>query len=190
MKHESGGADEAAVIAHARRGDMAAFATLVDRYQPAVHNLAYRMLGAAPEAEDAAQETFLRAYRRLGSYQPTRKFASWLLSIAAHYCIDQLRRSRGYQPSLDDASLQDSLVSAEPQPDAIVLERERNGDIQALLQALPAAQRAVLVLRYWSDLSIAEIAGITGDSEGAVKVKLFRARQVLARTLKLGTEQL
>ena len=189
MKHESGGADEAAVIAHARRGDMAAFATLVEQYQSPVYSLAYRMLGSAPEAEDAAQETFLRAYRRLGSYQPTRKFASWLLSIAAHYCIDQLRRSHGYQPSLDDANWQDGLVSDQPQPEAIILERERSGNIQALLQALPAAQRAVLALRYWSELSIAEIAGITGDSEGAVKVKLYRARQVLTRTLRVGMEQ-
>ena len=189
MKHESGGADEAAVIARARRGDMAAFAMLVERYQPPVYNLAYRMLGDSPEAEDAAQETFLRAYRRLGSYQSSRKFASWLLSIAAHYCIDQLRRSRGYQPSLDDANWHDGLVSGQPQPEAIILERERSGNLQVLLQALPVAQRAVLALRYWSDLSIAEIAAISGDSEGAVKVKLFRARQALARTLRVSTEQ-
>ena len=190
MKYESGGVDEAAVIAHASRGDVAAFGVLVERYQPPVYNLAYRMLGDAPEAEDAAQETFLRAYRRLGSYQPGRKFASWLLSIAAHFCIDELRRSRGFQPSLDDVVWQDTLVSEGLQPEAIILERERSGNIQALLRALPATQRAVLVLRYWSDLSLAEIAGITGDSEGAVKVKLFRARQMLAHKLKTGTEQL
>ena len=190
MMHESGGTDEAAMIARARRGDMAAFATLVERYQSPVHNLAYRMLGGAPEAEDAAQETFLRAYRRLGSYQPSRKFASWLLSIAAHYCIDQLRRSRGYQASLDDTLMQESLISDDPQPEALVLQPERSEDIQARLATLPAAQRAVLALRYWSDLSLAEIAGITGDSEGAVKVQLFRARQRLARSLKASMEHL
>ena len=80
-------------------------------------------------------------------------------------------------------------MSAEPEPEAVMLERERSGDVQALLQALPAPQRAVLALRYWSDLSIVEIAAISGDSEGAVKVKLFRARQAVARLLKQGTVQ-
>src|SRR5947209_4640331 len=131
MMHETGGLDEAAVIARARRGDMAAFATLVERYQSPVYNLAYRMLGAAPDAEDAAQEAFLRAYRRLSSFQPGRKFASWLLSITAHYCIDQLRRSRGFQASLDEVDAQVSLISAEPEPEALVLQHERSGDIQS-----------------------------------------------------------
>jgi RNA polymerase sigma-70 factor, ECF subfamily len=187
MELVAGGADEAAVIAHARRGDTNAFGRLVQCYQSSVYNLAFRMLGDGSEAEDAAQETFLRAYRQLGSYQPARKFATWLLSIAAHYCIDQLRRARAGGPSLDDAAWHDTLMSAAPEPEAIILERERSLDVQALLQTLPASYRAVLALRYWSDLSIAEIAGITGDSEGAVKVKLFRARQVLAHSLTQDT---
>ena len=81
-------------VREARTGDAAAFSKLVEAYQTPVYNLAYRMLGNAAEAEDAAQETFIRAYTRLNTYDPDRKFSSWLLAIASHYCIDVLRRRR------------------------------------------------------------------------------------------------
>src|SRR2546423_1352450 len=84
------------------RGDRAAYSRLVEVYQVPVFNLAYRMLGDAHEAEDAAQETFLRAYTHLNSYQPDRKFSSWLLSITSHYCIDRLRRQRVNWMSLEE----------------------------------------------------------------------------------------
>jgi len=78
----------------ARRGDREAFGRLVEAYQGPVYNLAYRMLGNAAEAEDAAQETFVRMYTRLHTYRPEHKLSSWVLSIASHYCIDRLRRRR------------------------------------------------------------------------------------------------
>ena len=85
-------------IQQARAGDQAAsadaFSRLVEAYQTPIYNLAYRMLGNRTEAEDAAQETFIRAYTRLDTYDPGRKFSSWLLSIASHYCVDVLRRRR------------------------------------------------------------------------------------------------
>ena len=86
----------------AREGDQAAFGRLVVAYQTPVYNLAYRMLGDAGEAEEAAQETFLRAYTHLRSYDPQRPFCSWLLSIGSHYCIDLLRRRRITWLSFED----------------------------------------------------------------------------------------
>lgn len=83
---------EAEWIELARKDDQAAFGRLVTAYQTSVYNLSYRMLGNAGEAEEAAQEAFLRAYTHLGSYDAGRPFRSWLLSIASHYCIDRLRR--------------------------------------------------------------------------------------------------
>src|SRR3972149_10513944 len=74
--------------------DLEGFSRLVEKYQGAVYNLCYRMLGDHYEAEDAAQETFLRAYRSISRYDRERSFSTWLLSIAAHYCIDQIRRRR------------------------------------------------------------------------------------------------
>ena len=84
--------DERLWIVRARRGDDEAFSRLVEAYQRPVFSVCYRMLGDAAEAEDAAQETFIRAYTCIDSYDPSRKFSSWLLAIASHYCIDLLRR--------------------------------------------------------------------------------------------------
>jgi len=86
--------EEQLLIARAQQGDHTAFAQLVEQYQRPVYNLAYRMLGNAQDAEDAAQETFLRVYKQFKRYDRRQKFAPWLLAIAAHYCIDRLRRRR------------------------------------------------------------------------------------------------
>ena len=86
----------------ARAGDQTAFTTLVEAYQTPIYNLCYRMLGEAGEAEDAAQETFLRAYSQLASYDPSRPFKTWLFSIANHHCIDRLRKRRLTWLSIED----------------------------------------------------------------------------------------
>jgi RNA polymerase sigma-70 factor (ECF subfamily) len=172
------------IVERARRGDTDAFARIVRHYQTPVYNLAFRMLGDASEAEDAAQETFLRAYAQLKGYRPDRKFATWLLSIGAHYCIDRLRRRRLKWVSLDEGNVQETLAAPAPGPEETAFERERGEEVQALLQKLPPASRAVVVLKYWNDLDIDTIARVTGDSVGAVKVKLFRARQLLAREMR------
>ncbi len=174
-----------AVIEKARRGDTGAFALIVQRYQGPVYNLAYRMLGNSADAEDAAQETFLRVYAQLKSYHPNQKFATWLLSIAAHYCIDRLRRRKFQWLSLDEeGGIGQVLPSSTPDPEETAFEHEREEQVQKLLQRLPPAARAVVVLKYWSDLGVDEIAAMTGDSVSSVKVKLFRARQAMARELK------
>ena len=100
--------DELALVARAQRGDEASFSELVETYQAPVFNLCYRMLGEAAEAEDAAQETFLRAYRNFAKYDSARSFATWLLSIAAHYCIDLLRRRRFVSISIDEEDEDDA----------------------------------------------------------------------------------
>lgn len=93
---------EPQIIAAAQRGDKAAFAQIVAEFQTPVYNLAYRMLGNRNDAEDAAQETFLRAYAQLKTYDPGQSFGTWLLSVAAHYCIDRLRRRKFQWLSFDD----------------------------------------------------------------------------------------
>ena len=95
---------ELALVERAVAGDERAFAELVTRYQTAVYNLAYRMLGDAGEAEDAAQEVFLRIYRRLATYDADHRFSTWVLSIASHYCIDLLRRKRPWLVPLENIS--------------------------------------------------------------------------------------
>ncbi len=172
-----------AVIEQARHGDTQAFAQIVQRYQAPVYNLAYRMLGNASDAEDAAQETFLRVYSQMARYRPEQKFATWLLSIAAHYCIDRLRRRKFQWLSLDQESIQETLPASTPDPEETAFVHEREEQVQKLLQKLSPASRAVVILKYWNDLEVEEIAKMTGDSVSSVKVKLFRARQAMAREL-------
>ncbi|MBZ0282711.1 MAG: sigma-70 family RNA polymerase sigma factor [Anaerolineae bacterium] len=172
----------------ALQGDQDAFAEIVLAYQDAVYNLCYRMLGERGEAEDAAQEAFLRAYLNLARYDSVRSFKTWILSIASNYCIDRLRRRRLQWMSLDDEPTSDSLAlsSDEPEPEPATLTKERSAAIQALLDELSPDYRAAVVLRYWYDYSYAEIAEMMDTTESAVKSRLFRARQALAD--KLGAD--
>lgn len=169
----------------ALQGDQDAFAEIVYTYQDAVYNLCYRMLGERGEAEDAAQEAFLRAYLNLARYDTARSFKTWLLSIASNYCIDRLRRRRLQFLSLDDEPVSERLAlsSDDPEPEPALLMRENSAAMQALLDQLSPDYRAVVVLRYWYDYSYVEIADIMDTSESAVKSRLFRARQALAEKL-------
>jgi RNA polymerase sigma-70 factor (ECF subfamily) len=174
---------EFAWVEAARAGDQQAFARIVDRFQKPIYSLAYRMLGNAHDAEDAAQETFLRAFRALEAYDRSRPFATWLLSVAAHLCIDRLRRRRLREVSLD--ALPAWRVCAQVvDPQREVERGERVETIGRLLASLPDDYRLVIVLRYWHDLGYDEIAAVTGDSESAVKSRLHRARRLLASALE------
>jgi RNA polymerase sigma-70 factor (ECF subfamily) len=177
---------EANWIREARTGDpaasAAAFSQLVLAYQAPVYNLAYRMLGNAAEAEDAAQETFIRAYTRLGTYDPTRKFSSWLLAIASHYCIDVLRRRRLQTLPLDDLPpLVELSMPRSTQPEQVVVSQQDASAVQKLLNVLSPAYRTPVVLRYWYDMSYREIAETMGVPISTVKARLHRARSKLAR---------
>lgn len=170
-------------LEQARRGDRAAFSNLVAAYQGPVFNLAYRMLGNAVEAEDAAQETFIRMFSKLHTYQPERKLSSWVLSIASHYCIDRLRRRRGEWLSLDEEPVAMMLPSRLPGPEDLAQRAEVREDVQRLVDRLAPAYRVPLILRYWHDLSYAEIADVMGLTVQAVKSRLHRARlQMLEST--------
>ncbi len=160
------------------RGDKNAFANIVEKHQVAVFNLAYRLLGNATEAEDAAQESFVRAYTRLSTYNLEQSFTTWLLSITAHHCIDTLRKSRRVRTEpVDDLAL--PAEQASPEKQAVANEQSR--EVRQALDLLPAHYRLVLVLRYWYDMSYQEIGQVAGLSEGVVKIRLHRARDLLAR---------
>jgi RNA polymerase sigma-70 factor (ECF subfamily) len=167
-------------VQRALAGDQSAFSDLVLRYQSAVYNLAYRMLGDPTEAEDAAQEVFVRAWNQLHTFHQDRRFSTWLLSIASHHAIDMLRRRKPQAP-LDDVAL--FIESDEPSPDELALRGEQREMVQRLLNRLPEKYRNVTVLRYYNDLSYDEIARTTGLTESAVKTQLHRARRMLADLL-------
>ncbi len=169
----------------ALKGDAEAFTHLVETYQTPVYNLCYRMLGEPTEAEDAAQETFLRAYKGLQRYDDQRSFSTWVLSIAAHYCIDLIRRRRYTTLSYDEMPQLDPPDMA-PGPEAALMMGEEQGRIQRLLASLSSQDRAAVVMRYWYDLSYEEIADSLHMTVSAVKSRLHRARIEMAH---LWTEQ-
>ncbi|MFC2036677.1 RNA polymerase sigma factor [Chloroflexota bacterium] len=177
---------ERAWIEEALKGDRRAFGHLVQAYERPVYNLTYRMLGDPAEAEDAAQETFLRAYTKLATYQPERKFVNWLLSIASHYCIDLLRRrSRAPQLSLDGPLPPQWVTSKAPPPDQVVNRKQERDRVRQSLDSLPPDYRAAVVLRYWYNLSYREIAGVMSTTESAIKSRLHRARRMLADQIQV-----
>ncbi len=174
------------IVTLARKGDQAAFTLLVQTYQTAIYNLCYRMLGEADQAQDATQETFLRAYTQFHRYDPERPFKTWLFSIASHYCIDRLRRRRVTWLDIDDEPLagHPALREKRISPEDAALQGERASDVQALLETLPAKDRAAVVMLYWYDLSYQEIAEATGTTVSAVKSRLHRARAAMAEMLE------
>jgi RNA polymerase sigma-70 factor (ECF subfamily) len=152
------------------------------------------MLGDRESAEDAAQETFLRAFRHLHRYDPDRSFATWLLSIAAHYCIDRLRRVRFTLVPLDpedsDGTPRELPDASAPNPEAEAIRTEERRHIQALLDHLDGIDRAAITMRYWQGLSEVEIAEALHLTVSAVKSRLHRARRELASRWKQDTPRL
>lgn len=171
---------EALWVTKALDGDDSAFGLLVEKYQRPVFSLCYRMLGNSKAAEDAAQESFIRAYNHLKRYDPDRSFATWLLSIASHYCIDQMRKRRLDTISTDALPAEIIADQNTPNPENEFRSREKEAMIQKLLNELKPTDRAAIILRYWHQYSEVEIAESLNLSIGAVKSRLFRARQALA----------
>ncbi len=173
--------NEAIWLAKAREGDDEAFTYIVEAYQRPVFSLCYRMLGNAGDAEDAAQEAFLRAYKNLARYDPNRSFATWLLSITSHYCIDQLRKRRLKTFSMDQEEYDWwQPPDPGPTPEASMVMDEKLIRVQGLLNVLPAKDRSAVILHYWYDHSYEEIAEALSLSISAVKSRLYRARRMLA----------
>jgi RNA polymerase sigma-70 factor (ECF subfamily) len=185
------GTAEQAWIRQARTGDTQAFAALVQKYQSAIYNLTYRLLGDSEEAKDLAQEAFLRAYRALPTFQADKPFAPWLYRIATNLCLNWLAKRRLPTVSLDAALSADESAgtalgigdhSSEPQ--ALLERQECHTALRRAILALPPEQRAVIELRHFQDLSYQEIADVLGIPLSDVKSRLFRGRRWLAEALR------
>ncbi|MFU8826453.1 MAG: sigma-70 family RNA polymerase sigma factor [Brevefilum sp.] len=172
--------NETVWITQALLGDDQAFAFLVECYQNPVYSLCYRMLGNSKDAEDAAQESFMRAFLHLKKYDPNRPFATWLLSIASHYCIDRIRKKQ--LPTLSMDAIPDEIIPdrSAANPEKKARQAEREVLVQSLIAELKPLDRAAIILRYWHDCSEVEIAETLNLSVSAVKSRLYRSRQTLA----------
>jgi RNA polymerase sigma-70 factor (ECF subfamily) len=180
-------ADELTLVERCRSGDAAAFDSLVAKYASQVYNLAYRMVGDPDDADDVAQEVFLRVHRAIKSFRGSSSFTTWIYRVATNVCLDELKR-RKRRPALAEWSEQEeAAVDPSPaglgDPEATALRRERQDLVQRAIRSLPEAQRAVLVLYDLQGLSYDEIAEALGASLGTVKSRLNRARVALKSKL-------
>ena len=180
---------EAAVIRRVLAGEVNAFEDLVAAYERNVYNLALRMTGNAQDAEDMAQEAFIKAYNSLESFRGDSKFSVWLYRIVSNVCLDYLRRQgrRGTvslsQEDEDGQELQLDVPDESQSPE-LLLERSLTRDaVQRGLQSLPEEQRQILLLREIQGLSYEEIGLALELEAGTVKSRIFRARKRLCAFL-------
>jgi RNA polymerase sigma-70 factor (ECF subfamily) len=172
-------------------GHEAALNDLMARHGPPVFQFLCRMLGNEDDANDLAQETFVRVYQHRASFRPGAKFTTWLYTIAANLARNHHRwLARHPSVSLDaegdttGQSLGDVLPSAEPSPDGAAVATERAAAVRAAVDKLPADMREVIILCEWQDLSAAEAAAILDTTPKAVDNRLYRARNLLRDRLK------
>jgi len=173
---------EAELVSRARRGDDTAFGGLVALHEEVAFRTAYLVLGDASEAEDAAQEAFVKVHRSLGRFRDGEPFRPWLLAIVGNTARNR-RRSRGRRMALQLRAEAASDRTTAPSPEAQILDAERRRRILDAVNGLRPDDRLVIGARYFLDLSEAETAALAGIAPGAVKSRLSRARARLAREL-------
>lgn len=159
------------------QGDRTAFAALVDRYGPTVYGVACRALGPGPDAEDVAQNVFLKVYENLATYRPSYRFFSWIYRIALNESMNATRRQR-HHASIDSVALS-STESADGALEEALLEDA----VGLALMELEPEDRALVVLRHYEDLPYRDIAFIMDITEALVKSRLYAARQRLRLVL-------
>lgn len=179
----AGDKQDIALVERCLGGDARAFDDLMNRYKRQVFSLIYRMVRNQTDAEDLAQDTFIKAYRNMASYDPAYPFLTWLFKIAHNTCIDFLRARKPQAISVSDddnpMDIEDTGLSLEEKMENV----SRNETVERMLNTLPAGYREILVLRHKEELSYDEIAESLGIPVGTVKVRLFRARDLLKNKL-------
>lgn len=171
------------LVAIAIDGFDGSFEELVRRYQRPISAYVYRMVGNYESALDLTQEIFIKVYNSLNRYRAEFKFSTWIYKIAHNAAVDHLRRTATREQSLVIGPEGDSfdlpLESARLSPEQESERKERRGEIEAVVRALPANYRELIILRHSQDLSYEEIVDVTGLPLGTVKNRLFRAREMM-----------
>jgi len=173
--------DEPALIRHAANGDASAWEPLVQTYQQAVFRLAYLLLGDPDDAEDIAQETFLRAWNHLKRFDPTRPLKPWLLSITANLSRNRRRSAGRYLAALTRAFRDEPAPASVEEKSTQYMEAN---DLRKAVQNLNEPDQQVVYLRYFMDLSVAETAEVLQVAEGTIKSRLSRALEKLRAIIK------
>jgi RNA polymerase sigma-70 factor (ECF subfamily) len=176
------GDEDADLVARCLQGDVEAFDPLVRRYQRALFNAAWRMLGNPEDARDVVQGAFVKAWEKLPTFDPRYRFFSWIYRIVVNESLNERSRRPPTGPLAVD-------VPAPGGPEEELRARERNDCLQSALSGLAEGDRQVIVLRHFAELTYAEIGESLGLAEKTVKSRLHEARQRLGRALRPGDER-
>lgn len=179
---------DAAEVAQAQAGDQDAFRVLVERHSRSIFRLAYRMTNNEHDAEEIVQETFLRAYKRLGNFEERASFKTWLYRIAINCSLDLVRSRQRVEEKreVEDAEGNDPMAAVaanSPSPERLLLSDEVRRKVQSALGRLGPLERAAFVMRHFEGHSIEEIGKALGLRSSATKNNIFRAVQKLRREL-------
>lgn len=169
-------------MARIRGGDMEAFRCLVEAHQARVVGTISKMLGSDAEAEDLAQQVFIRVWKSAPRYRPTAKFTTWLFRITRNLVFNELRRKRHFVDQADE--MPEPAERRDQEPDKVLMEGELQSAIQNAIDRLPESQRLAIILRRYEGMPYEEIAGVMGTTVPAVKSILFRARAELRERLE------
>jgi RNA polymerase sigma-70 factor (ECF subfamily) len=181
---------EKRLVLRAKRGDRDAFAELVDIYKDKIYQLAYRMTGNRQEAEDIAQETFLRVYANFHTYDDHFKFSTWIYRIATNLCIDRGRKKKPHFSLDEQAEGTDGLdwysrlKSQEQTPEEEVVSQELQTTVQRAISQLSPKYRSIMILRYIEDLTLQEISEVLKLPVTTIKTRIHRGREALRAKLR------
>jgi len=178
---EAAPADDAALVAAALAGDTAAFDTLVTRHRRSVYQVCYRFVNHHEDAADLTQDTFVRAWKALGSFRGQARFSTWIYRIAVNVSLNRVSLKTPRTEVVDFDLVADLR---EPAPGAAIDAEQRQAMVRQAVRSLPPRQRAALILRTYHDLSHQEVADIVGTSVGAVKANVFHALANLKKRLE------
>jgi len=185
------GVDESRLIEQVRAGRAEAFEYFVHRYNRKITRVAYRLLRDSGEADCAAQESFLKAYQNLNDFREGSTFETWLTRICINWCKDRLKRRRlvfyfhQASPSIEEETGPHELTAhPDPSPERRAMSREIRDRLSMAMESLSPRQRTIFVLKHLEELSIPEIAGITGLDSGTIKSHLFRASRKIRERLE------
>ncbi|HTP87778.1 MAG TPA: RNA polymerase sigma factor [Bryobacteraceae bacterium] len=179
---------DAELMVRVREGDDTSFALLLNRHRAPVVHFLYRMVQNQGVAEELGQEVFLRVYKSRATYEPTAKFTTWLFRIATHLALNWLRDGKAEKASesiderVDEGpvrELRDRAANVEQR----MVNEARLGEVRSAIEALPAKQRAAVLMHKYEEMEYSQIAGVLGCSESAVKSLLFRAYETLRARL-------
>lgn len=177
------------LIKKVKKGNHEAFAQLIDLYKTQVFNICLRMVRIPADAEDLAQEAFIRAYTNIDKYEIDKKFSTWLYRIATNLSIDYLRKKKpgvyldAELPGTDGYTMSSQLSSGDPLPEEQIIQSETNNWLHSEIEQLPPKYRAAIILKYIEDLSVKEISEILDIPVPTVKTRIHRGREALRERL-------